>query len=84
MGKKGSGLKAGGGPIVPRAGGGVIISRAGGGPITQRGTSSTIIPRVRGGGIILRAGGGPVIPAQVGVNLPAGGKPTSQTFVTRH
>lgn len=62
MRKKVAGLKAGGGPIVPRAGGGVIIPRAGGGPIIQRVAHPEVIPRVKGGGIILRAGGGPVIP----------------------
>lgn len=60
------GLKAGGGPIIPRAGGGVIIPRVGGGPI---------IPRVHGGAIILRAGGGPIVPRSDRHHVAGGWQP---------
>ncbi|WP_447598238.1 C1 family peptidase [Nitrospira sp. Nam80] len=45
MAKRKAGLKAGGGPVIPRAGGGVIIPRAGGGVVILRAGGGPIIPR---------------------------------------
>jgi len=45
MRQKTTGMKADGGPIIPRAGGGVVIPRAGGGVIILRAGGGPVIPR---------------------------------------